>query len=148
MIVLDANLLLYAYDSRSDKHEQARQWVEHAFSEETVVGLPWQTVAAFIRITTNPRIPGPRFTLDQAVQVVDQWLEQPNVRLLAPGDQHWIILRKLLIAGQARGPLATDAQLAALTMENGGVLHTTDRDFARFTGLQWTNPIELGGEGA
>ena len=148
MIVLDANLLLYAYDSRSDKHEQARQWVEHAFSEEAVVGLPWQTVAAFIRITTNPRIPGLRFTLDQAVQVVDQWLEQPNVRLLAPGDQHWTILRKLLIAGQARGPLATDAQLAALTIENGGVLHTTDRDFARFTGLQWTNPIETGGEGA
>jgi toxin-antitoxin system PIN domain toxin len=148
MIVLDANLLLYAYDSLSDNHEQARRWVEHALSEEAVVGLPWQTVEAFIRIATNPRIPGLRFTLDQAVQVVDQWLEQSNVKLLAPGDQHWTIFRKLLIAGQARGSLATDAQLAALTIENGGVLHTTDRDFARFTGLRWTNPIELDGADA
>ncbi len=142
MIVLDANLLLYAYDSRSDKHVPARKWIEQAFSEEPVVGLPWQTVAAFIRITTNPRIPGQRLSLDEAVQLVDQWLEQPNVKLLAPGDQHWNFLRRLLIAGQARGPLASDAQLAALTMEYGGVLYTTDRDFGRFAELRWTNPIE------
>lgn len=144
MIVIDANLLLYAYDSSSTKHEKSRKWVELVFSEATLVGLPWQTIAAFIRIVTHPRIPGQRFTLDEVVQVVDQWLEQPNVRLLAPGDQHWALLRKLLVEGQARGPLATDAQLAALTMENGGVLHTTDRDFARFPGLRWTNPIEAG----
>ena len=148
MIVLDANLLLYAYDSRSDKHEQARKWIEQALSEETVVGLPWQTISAFIRIATNPRIPGQRFSLDEVVQVVDEWLELPNVKLLAPGDQHWNILRKLLIAGQARGPLATDAQLAALTMEYGGVLHTTDRDFGRFLGLRWKNPVETGEGGA
>ncbi|HXH66030.1 MAG TPA: TA system VapC family ribonuclease toxin [Candidatus Limnocylindrales bacterium] len=144
MIVLDANLLLYAYDSISAKHEQAREWVEKILSEEIVVGLPWQTVAAFIRIATNPRIPGERLTLDQAVEVVDQWLEQPNVLLLSPGDQHWSILRKMLIAGQARGPLTTDAQLAALTIEHGGVLHTADRGFGRFSGLAWTNPIESG----
>jgi toxin-antitoxin system PIN domain toxin len=144
MIVLDANLLLYAYDSRSEKHEQARKWVEQVFSNGAMLGLPWQTVAAFIRITTNPRIPGERFSLDEVVRLVDQWLELPNVKLLAPGDQHWALLRKLLIAGQARGPLATDAQLAALTMEHGGVLHTTDRDFARFPEVKWTNPIEAG----
>jgi len=146
MIVLDANLLLYAYDSSSEKHEEARKWVELVFSERSVVGLPGQTVAAFIRITTNPRIPGQRFTLEEVVQVVDQWLEQPNLRLLAPGDQHWPLLRRLLIEGQAWGPLATDAQLAALTIENGGVLQTTDRDFARFSELRWTNPIEAGTE--
>ena len=147
MIVLDANLLLYAYDSRSEKHGQARKWVEQVFSEGAVVGLPWQTVAAFIRISTNPRIPGQRFTLEEVVQVVDQWLEQPNVRLLAPGDQHWSVFKKLLIAGQAWGPLVTDAQLVAMTMEFGGVLHTTDRDFGRFAGLRWTNPIEVGAGG-
>ena len=70
------------------------------------------------------------------------------MRLLTPGDQHWSLLRKLLIGGQACGPLATDAQLAALTIENGGLLHTTDRDFARFTELKWTNPIEVGTESA
>jgi len=142
MIILDANLLLYAYDSSSEKHEKARKWVQHVFSGGEVVGLPWQTVAAFIRITTHPRIPGQRFTPDEVVLVVDQWLEQPNVKMLAPGDQHWPFFKRLLIVGQARGPLATDAQLAALTMENGGVLYTTDRDFARFAELRWTNPIE------
>jgi toxin-antitoxin system PIN domain toxin len=116
MIVLDANLSLHAYDSRSEKHEPARKWLEHVFSGGEVVGLPWQTAAAFIRITTNPRIPGERFTLEGVVLVVDQWLEQPNVKLLAPGDQYWAIFRKLLIAGQARGPRATGAQLAALTI--------------------------------
>ena len=99
MIVLDANLLLYAYDSRSRKHEQARKWLEHVFSGGEVVGLSWQTAAAFIRITTNPRISGERFTLEEVVPVVDQWLEQPNVKLLAPGDQYWAIFRNLLVAG-------------------------------------------------
>jgi toxin-antitoxin system PIN domain toxin len=148
MIVLDANLLLYAYDSLSAKHAQARKWIEQVFSETLVVGLPWQTVAAFIRIATNPRIPGQRLNLNEAVQIVDRWLEQPNVKLLVPGDQHWSLLRNLLVEGQAWGPLATDAQLAALTIENGGVLHTTDRDFARFSELKWANPIETMNESA
>lgn len=142
MIVIDANLLLYAYDSRSDKHQKSRYWLEQVLSGGTPVGLPWQVVAAFIRITTHPRIPGQRFTVEEVAQVVDAWLDQPNVSLLSPGDQHWPLLKRLLIDGQARGPLATDAQLAALTMETGGVLHTTDRDFARFSELQWVNPIE------
>jgi len=84
--------------------------------------------------------------LEEVVQVVDQWMEQPKLRLLAPEDQHWLLVRRLLIEGQAWGPLASEAQLAALTIENGGVLQTTDRDFARFSELRWTNPIEAGTE--
>jgi toxin-antitoxin system PIN domain toxin len=90
---------------------------------------------------TNPNLPGERFTVDEAVQIIDQWLNQPNVRLLAPGDEHWRLLRQMIVAGQAQGPLVSDAQLAALTIEYGGVLHTTDRDFARFPGLRWLNPL-------
>jgi toxin-antitoxin system PIN domain toxin len=142
LIVLDANLLLYAYDSESQQHAKARAWVERTFSDGTSIGLPWQTVAAFLRIVTNPRLSGKRFTPEEAVQIVDRWIDQPNVRLLAPGDQHWGLLRQMLLDGQARGPLISDADLAALTVEYGGVLHTTDRDFARFPGLRWTNPLE------
>ena len=141
MIVLDANILLYAYDSASSHHSKARAWVERVFSAAAPIGLPWQTVTAFLRIMTNPRLPGERFSTQEAVQVVDRWLEQPNIRLLAPGDDHWPLFRQMIVEGQASGPLITDAHLAALTIEYGGVLHTTDRDFARFPGLRWTNPL-------
>jgi uncharacterized protein len=141
VIVLDANILLYAYDSGSLLHPKARTWVEQVFSGTLTVGLPWQTASAFLRIMTNPRLPGERFTLQEAVEIVERWLEQPNIRMLAPGDDHWALFRQMIVEGQASGPLITDAQLAALTMEFGGVLHTTDRDFARFPGLRWTNPL-------
>lgn len=141
MIVLDANILLYAYDEDSDKHEQARAWVEEVFSDASPVGLPWQTISAFMRIVTNPRLGGKRFTTAEVVEVVNQWVSQPNIRLLGPGDNHWSFLRQMMVDGHARGPLVTDAQLAALTIEYGGVLHTTDRDFSRFPGLRWKNPI-------
>ena len=142
MIVLDANILLYAYDADSEKHAKARAWIEQVFSDGTPVGLPWQSVAAFLRVVTNTRLPGKRFTAAEAGEIVDQWLDQPNVRPLPPGDQHWTLFRQMLVDGQARGPLVTDAQLAALTIEYGGILHTTDRDFARFPGLRWRNPLE------
>lgn len=141
MIVLDANILLYAYDSASSEHTKAREWVERTFSDATPVGLPWQTVAAFLRIMTNPKLPGERFTPQEAVHLVDTWLNQPNVRLLAPGEDHWPLFRQMIVDGQAHGPLISDAQLAALAIEYGGVLHTTDRDFARFPGLRWVSPL-------
>jgi len=142
LIILDANILLYAYDSDSDRHQAARAWIEQVFSEGEPVGLPWQTVAAFLRVVTNSRLRGDRFTAAQAAAIVDAWLAQPNLRLLAPGDSHWSILKLAMADGQVRGPMVSDAQLAALTMEYGGTLHTTDRDFARFPGLRWTNPLE------
>ena len=141
MIVLDANLLLYAYDTASAKHEPARQWIENTLSGVEPVGLPWQTVSAFLRIVTNVRLPGNRFTMEEAAVIVGHWTALPVVHLLAPKDRHWTFFQHMLVEGKASGPLATDAQLAALTVENGGVLYTTDRDFARFPGLKWINPL-------
>ena len=141
MIVLDANLLLYAYDSASSHHHQARTWIEDVFSGPEIVGLPWQTVSAFLRVLTNPRLPKPRWAASEIASVVDSWLEQPNVRLLAPGEGHWHLFRRMILQGQAAGNLVTDAQLAALTIEHGGILYTSDQDFARFPGLRWTNPL-------
>jgi len=141
VIVLDANILIYAYDSGSSQHTKARDWVEQTFSGLESVGLPWQPVTAFLRVMTNTRLPGPRLSLEQAVRLVDEWQEQLNIRVLSPSDEHWILLRRMVVEGQASGALISDAQLAALTVEYGGVLHTTDRDFARFPSLRWTNPL-------
>jgi len=141
VIVLDANILLYAYDTTSPQHAKARVWLGQVLSGEDLVGLPWQSAVAFLRVVTNVRLPGDRFTVEEAASVVDQWISQPNVHLIAPSDKHWPLFRQMMSEGQARGPLVTDAQLAALTIECGGVLHTTDRDFGRFPGLRWKNPL-------
>lgn len=142
MIVLDANILLYAYDSSAEKHAKARAWVEQVFSDGTLVGIPWQTAYAFLRIVTNSRLPGRRFSTEEAAAIVDDWQAQPNVRFLGTGDQHWSVLRRMLIEGQAHGPLVTDAQLAAIALEHGGELYSTDRGFARFPELRWKNPLD------
>jgi hypothetical protein len=141
MIVPDANLLIYAYDSEAVQHGAARAWLEKVFSGSEVFGLPWQTISAFIRISTNSRLTGGRFPMLRAIGVVQHWMGLKQVRLLSPGDRHWSIFQRMLIDGQVRGPLTTDAELAALTIEYGGVLYTTDRDFARFPGLRWVNPL-------
>jgi len=142
VIVCDANLLIYSYNSGSARHPEASAWLEELFSGIQVVGLPWQAVSAFLRVMTNRRLPGERFTLEQAAQIVDLWLANANVRVLMPGDHYWSIFRRMLIEGQASGALVSEAEVAALTIEFGGVLHTADRDFARFPGLRWKNPLE------
>ena len=141
MKVLDANLLIYAYDSSSGQHRVARKWLEHLFSSSEHVGIPVQTVAAFLRITTHPRLLRSRLSIEQAVGIVESWLMLPQVRLLYPAAEHWPLLRQTMLDGQASGDLITDAQIAALTVEAGGVLQTNDRDFGRFPGLRWQNPL-------
>ena len=90
---------------------------------------------------TNRRLPGSRLSPEQASQIVDLWLGETNVRVLVPGEQHWHLLRRLMVEGQTSGPLVSDAIIAALAIEHGGVLYTADRDFARFPGLRWKNPL-------
>ncbi len=140
MIVIDANLLIYAYDLASADHKKSLVWLENVLSGVEAVGLPWQSISAFLRVITNRRLAA-RVAVEQAVHVVEEWLQQPNVQILVPGDQHWSVLRRMILEGRASGPLVSDAQIAALTIEYGGVLYTADRDFARFPGLRWKNPL-------
>lgn len=142
MILPDANLLLYAYHPRTEQHEPSRAWLEDALSGTELVQFPWLTLWAFLRISTNPRAFERPLTGGEAAAAVASWLARPNAGLLEPGARHWEILRRLVEDAQCVGPLVTDAALAALAIEHGATLHTTDRDFARFAGLQWTNPID------
>jgi toxin-antitoxin system PIN domain toxin len=141
VIVLDVNLLLYAYSSSSVQHEKASRWLTGVFSGDELVGLPWQTIHAFLRIATDKKITTDPFPLERVLGIVQQWLDIPQVRILVPSERHWALLQRMLKEGQVNGPMTTDAQLAALTVEYGGVLHSTDRDFARFPSLRWVNPL-------
>jgi hypothetical protein len=93
-------------------------------------------------VGTNPRLRKDAPTPEEAIAIVAGWLERPNVTLLNPGERHWEILRAMMTKGQARGPLVTHAHLAALAIEHGCALATTDRDFARFPGLKFFNPLD------
>ena len=142
MKLLDANVLLYAYNSDSPHHEICRVWLEEAFNSTEPIALPWQTALAFVRIATNSRVSSRPLTSEQACKIVDQWLERPNVTLVAPTEQYWSVLRELLIEAHVSGPLVTDAALAALALEQGATLCSTDRDFRRFRGLKLIDPLE------
>jgi toxin-antitoxin system PIN domain toxin len=144
MILVDANLLLHAYNPRSDNHAASRAWLESVLSGSELVRFAWLTLWAFLRISTNSRVFGHPLSMAEAADIVSSWLAQPAVGVLDPGDRHWEILQGLLIDGQVSGPLAMDAALASIAIEYGATLHTTDRDCARFPGLKWTNPIASG----
>ncbi|MEO7143866.1 MAG: type II toxin-antitoxin system VapC family toxin [Bryobacteraceae bacterium] len=139
MKLLDANLLLYAYDPTSEHHRIARAWLEATLSGPDSVSMSWIAILAFLRISTNRH--ALRMPLAEAAARVREWLSVPNVSILHPGERFWGILEKLLRDGQCHGNLIMDAQLAALAIEHGATLCTNDRDFTRFAGLKYLNPL-------
>ena len=141
MIVLDANILLYAYDAGAKQYASARSYLEEVLSSPDPIGIPLQSILAFLRLSTKTGVLTAPYSMEEALTFVEAWLAQPQVRVLTPGERHWLILKHMLVAGQVRGPLVTDAEIAALTVEYGGELQTNDRDFARFPGLRWKNPL-------
>jgi uncharacterized protein len=141
--LVDLNILLYAVNRDSVPHRRAKAWVERTLSGHEAVALPWVVLLGFLRLTTSRRIMARPLSADQALHVVDGWLAQPAVVALAPGERHWTVLRDLLAGQGAAGDLTTDAHLAALAIEHGCELCSTDGDFSRFDGLRWTNPLAV-----
>lgn len=145
MTLVDANLLVYAAVSSSDRHEEAREWLESLLGARERVGLPWASLLAFVRIVTSPRIFERPLGLAAASSVVEAWLARPNVWVPEPGERHWAIVRELLDDGGYRPDLVPDAHLAAIAVEHGLVVASTDGDFARFPGVRWENPLRRRG---
>ena len=141
MTLIDANLLLYAYNPSFPRHTAARQWLEETFSRPEPVRLAWVIILAFLRIGTSPRAFEHPLSIEEATAIVSQWLSLPHVALLQPGDRHWEILSAILPDAQVRGALVSDAHIAALALEHGATLSSTDRDFVRFRGLRVVNPL-------
>lgn len=141
MILVDANILLYAENGDVPQHEAARAWWDTQLSTNPDVCLCWPVVSAFVRICTNLHVFTKPLTVSQATDRVGSWLARPNVRVLQATSQHWSVFSSLLLHGQATGNLVSDAHIAAIAIEHGCHLFSTDADFSRFAGLKWTNPL-------
>ncbi len=141
MIVVDANLLVYALHADMPKHAAARSWLEQCLAGEEPLALCWVVILAVMRICTNARLFPNALTAHQAIEVAQAWLDHPTVLLLEPGPRHWEILSEVLDQAGTAGNLTMDAHLAALALEHGGSVHSCDADFRRFPGLRLINPL-------
>lgn len=141
MILVDANILIYAIDGDSAHHTRARRWLEETLSGDTWVGLPWIVILAFLRLTTRAGIVRNPLSPDQALAFVESWLRQPYVTAVGPGERHWPILSNLLRASGTAGNLTADAHVAALALEHGATVVSADSDFGRFSGVVHVNPL-------
>jgi uncharacterized protein len=145
VILVDANLLLYAYHTRAEQHEKSRAWLQAVLSGSDLVRFAWLTLWAFLRISTSHRVFDRPLSTSEAEAAISSWLAQPVAGILEPGERHWEILRGIVRVGQTTGPLVMDAVLAAIAIEHGATICTTDRDFSRFSGLKWRNPLATNG---
>ena len=141
MILLDANVLVYAHVVSTSQHAAARRWLEKQLNDEPRIGLPWPSLLAFVRIVSNPRVfPGAE-SIGALWNRVEEWLDLENVWIPMPTDRHREVLGNLLRTISGGSKLVPDAHLAALAIEHGLTLCSTDGDFARFPDLRWNNPL-------
>jgi toxin-antitoxin system PIN domain toxin len=141
VIIPDVNLLLYAVVTGFPLHSAAREWWETCLNGSRSVGIAAPAIFGFLRIATNPRVLTDPMSITDATDEVRRWLRQPHAHLVVPGSRHLDLAFPALVAAGTGGNLTTDAQLAALAIENNAELHSNDSDFARFEGLRWRNPI-------
>ena len=142
MILPDVNLLVYAVDETSPFHARARRWWDDTLSSTATVGLCYPSILGFVRLTTNRRMFESPLSVDDVLDLVQSWLDQPHAVLLAPTGRHWPILSGLLRSSAAGANLTTDAHIAAYAIEHAGTVYSNDRDFGRFESLRWTNPLD------
>jgi len=142
MMLLDANILIYAHNSLAAQHQRTKQWLQAALDSAEPIGMSWVALLAFLRIMTDTRTFLDPLSLEDACGIAGAWLGHPAVSVLHPTERHWPIQKRLTEDSHARGPLVMDAHLASLSIEHGATLCSTDRDFTRFKGLRLVNPLE------
>ena len=142
-MLVDANLLLFAVDETSPWHARSAAWMEQQLNGDRRVGIPWESLAAFVRISTHPRASSRPLKPDRAWSLVESWLAAPTVWVPGPTEQHTAVLGSLIRNYHLAGNLIPDAQLAAIAIEHGLELYSADTDFARFTEIRWQNPVAV-----
>jgi len=141
VILVDANLLVYAKFSDLPQHGRARTWLESQLTSPGRVGIPWHSSLAFLRLATNSRLFGQPLGIAAAWQQLIEWLNHPSVWIPEPTEAHSTILGDLLIRANVTGNLIPDAHLAAIAIEHGLTVCSADADFARFIDVSWVNPL-------
>jgi toxin-antitoxin system PIN domain toxin len=140
MMLVDANLLVYAHVKSMDQHVASKKWLDNQLAGKTRLGLPWPSLLAFVRLVSNPRVFEKPETVRQAWQQVTDWLSAPCCWIPGPTDRHAEILESLIPACD-RAHLIHDAHLAALALEHGLIVYSTDADFGKFSVVRWVNPL-------
>ncbi len=141
MRLLDANLLLLSYDQQAVLHKAAKLWLEGVLSGGEAVGIPMLSVAAFLRISTDKRLPRLVMRMEDALAAVDSWLSRRHVSIVHTADTNWKTTVECIRVGKVSGAMVTDAQLAALAIDHGATFYSHDADFARFPRLRWVDPL-------
>ena len=142
MILPDVNLLLFAHNKLDERFESASRWFELLLSGTTTACFCWETINGFIRISTNPRATKTPLKLKDAFIIVTEWLEAPNAVVLQQTERHYEILKRIAIDAVARGPLFSDASLAALAISHDATIASSHSDFRLFPGLKLINPFD------
>jgi toxin-antitoxin system PIN domain toxin len=141
VILIDVNILLYAVNAASAQHASAREWLDRQLTGSVPVGMPWLVLTGFLRLSTNPRVLSRPLPMSSAWQQVSAWISCEIAWIPQPTERHADVLANLLALPGVHGNLVTDAHLAALAIEHGLTLYSTDGDFARFPRLSWRDPL-------
>ena len=142
MILIDTNLLVYAYAMQMPQHERANRWLDEQLQNGMRVGMPWHSLLGFVRIVSNPKAFTRPDSVAAAWQQVRLWLGAGNVWTPLPTERHVGILDGIVSAVSVTSDFVMDMHLAALALEHGLTLYSNDRDFARVPKLRWVNPLE------
>lgn len=142
MILFDVNVLLYAHREESQRHGEFREWLERSIDGGEACAVSERVLSGCLRILTHPRVFDPPTPLSRAIEFVGRLRDHDRITIIAPGPRHWAIFLDLCRRADARGNLVSDAFHAALALETGSTWITTDRDYARFSGLSWRHPLD------
>ena len=140
-MLIDVNLLLYSANADTADHSDASAWLQEQLTGDQRVGMPWETLGAFVRLATNPHVLRRPLSPADAWAFIDDWLAVPIVWIPQPTERHAQVFGSLITKYRLRGKLVPDAHLAALAIEHGLDIYSTDTDFARFTEIRWINPL-------
>ncbi len=142
MILPDTNLLIYASDPSGHQHERAKRWWEKSLNGSEGIALPWPVVVSYLRLMSSPRVRLRPTPVALLLDAVEEWCRSPMVRLVHPKPTHLQAMRSIAEPLGLAGDVLNDVHLAALSIEYGAVVHTADRDFGRFRGVRWRNPLD------